>query len=67
MWQFPDGERSIFSFRVDTDFGTHSQLNNLHSLFNENGISATWFVETKSIENNDDIKNLYKGFDKSRN
>jgi len=52
LWQFPDGEKSIFSFRVDTDFGSHEQLNNLHNLFQKNNISATWFVDTKSIENN---------------
>ena len=60
LWQFPNGERSIFSFRVDTDFGTFSQLKNLYDLFSENKISATWFLETNSIGS--DIKNLYKGF-----
>ncbi len=60
LWQFPNGERSVFSFRVDTDFGTHNQLNDLHNLFKENNITATWFVETKSIDN--EIIDLYKSF-----
>lgn len=62
LWPFPNGERNIFSFRVDTDFGTYNQLNNLYNLFQKNNISATWFIETKSINNN--IIDLYNSFSK---
>ena len=63
LWQFPNGEKNIFSFRVDTDFGTYSQLSGLYKLFKDNNISATWFVETKSIEKDDEIKKLYNSFE----
>ena len=62
LWQFPNGEKNIFSFRVDTDFGSQQQLSKLYRLFKENDISATWFVETKSIENNSDVLRLYREF-----
>ncbi len=38
LWQFPNGKKSIFSFRVDTDFGTYDQLSQLNKLFQENNI-----------------------------
>ncbi len=64
LWQFPNGEKNIFSFRVDTDFGTQFQLKNLYDTFEKNKISATWFVETKSIEgsNNSQLLDLYNSF-----
>ena len=50
LWNFPDGEKNVFSFRVDTDFGTRQEVEELYSLCRENRIPATWFVETKSQE-----------------
>ncbi len=51
LWQFPNGEKNVFSFRVDTDFGTQQELETLYSLCQKNRIPATWFVETKSQYN----------------
>ena len=48
LWHFPEGERTIFGFRIDTDFGTREQIMNLYNACIENGIRATWFVETLS-------------------
>ena len=48
LWHFPDGECTIFGFRIDTDFGTQEQIMNLYDVCKENGIRATWFVETLS-------------------
>jgi hypothetical protein len=50
LWHFPHGSRSIFCFRIDTDYGTREQLEGLSSTIHRNGISATWFVDTKSQE-----------------
>lgn len=50
LWQFSEGEKNIFLFRIDTDFGSPQQINMLYKVCEENNISATWFVETKSIE-----------------
>jgi hypothetical protein len=50
LWHFPNGARSIFCFRIDTDYGTDRQIENLSSTVHQNGISATWFVDVKSQE-----------------
>lgn len=50
LWQFPNGEKNLFLFRVDSDFGSRQQIESLHKVCNHNNIKATWFVETKSYE-----------------
>ncbi len=50
LWHFPHGARSLFCFRIDTDYGAGEQLEDLSSTIHRNGISATWFVDTKSQE-----------------
>ncbi len=50
LWHFPGGARSVFCFRIDTDFGTNEQIEELSSMIHRNGISATWFVDVKSQE-----------------
>jgi hypothetical protein len=50
IWHFPNGARSIFCFRIDTDYGTDEQMEELSSTIHRNGISATWFVDAKSQE-----------------
>lgn len=67
LWQFPYGGKNIFSFRIDTDFGTQTQLNNLYSVCKANNIPATWFVETNSLDGHSasgtNIVSLYKNFE----
>ena len=48
LWSFPNGARSLFCLRIDTDTGTNKQLKDLSLVVNRNGISATWFVDAKS-------------------
>jgi hypothetical protein len=48
LWNFPNGARSLFCLRIDTDNGTDEQLRGLSHVVNRNGISATWFVDAKN-------------------
>jgi hypothetical protein len=48
LWNFPNGARSLFCFRIDTDNGTDEQLKDLSLAVNRNGIFATWFVDAKN-------------------
>ncbi len=46
--QNPEDFKSIFLFRIDTDYGSMQQIENLYELSIEYNIPLTWFVETKS-------------------
>lgn len=48
LWNFPNGARSLFCLRIDTDIGTEEQLRDLSQVVNRNDISATWFVDAKN-------------------
>ena len=48
LWYFPDGGKSLFSFRVDTDFSRREDVETLYRVCRKHGIRATWFVETKT-------------------
>ena len=48
LWSFPNGARSLFCLRIDTDAGTEEQLKDLSQIVQRNGITATWFVDTKN-------------------
>ena len=48
LWNFPNGARSLFCLRIDTDNGTDEQLRVLSLIIHRNGISATWFVDAKN-------------------
>ena len=48
LWNFPNGARSLFCLRIDTDNGTNDQLRDLSLAVHRNGISATWFVDAKN-------------------
>jgi hypothetical protein len=50
LWHFPDGARSVFCFRIDTDYGTEGQMKRLYSTIHRSRIPATWFVDVKSHE-----------------
>jgi hypothetical protein len=47
-WFFPNGEKNIFAFRIDTDSASKAEIEELYQLCRKNDISATWFVDTKS-------------------
>ncbi len=48
LWSFPNGARSLFCLRIDTDNGTDEQLKDLSRVIHRDGISATWFIDAKS-------------------
>jgi Polysaccharide deacetylase len=50
-WFFPNGEKNMFAFRVDTDFASRAEIEALYQTCGKNDVSATWFVDTKSHKN----------------
>ncbi len=50
LWFYPNGERTIFNFRIDTDFGTEKDVFDLYSILDKHQIPGTWFIEVKSKE-----------------
>jgi hypothetical protein len=48
LWYYPHGMRSLGLFRVDTDFGTPSELTGLYETAQRNQIPMTWFVDVQS-------------------
>ena len=47
-WFFPNGEKNIFAFRVDTDSASKAEIDKLYQVCRGNDISGTWFLDTKS-------------------
>ncbi|HVN47481.1 MAG TPA: polysaccharide deacetylase family protein [Bacteroidota bacterium] len=48
LWYFPNGMRSVGTFRVDTDFGTPSEITRLYETAQQHQVPMTWFVDVKS-------------------
>ncbi len=59
QWYFPERTKSLFCFRIDTDFCTKTQAKNLYNLCKKFEIPATWFIETSSITM---LKEVYSNF-----
>ena len=55
-WYYPNGEKNIFIFRVDTDFCSAENTKKLHQICQENEIRGSWFVDTTS---DDKLANVY--------
>ncbi|HOV97946.1 MAG TPA: DUF2334 domain-containing protein [Bacteroidota bacterium] len=49
-WYYPDNARSVFCFRIDTDFGTREQIDELAIFLHRRHIPASWFLDVKSQE-----------------
>ncbi|MGA7160565.1 MAG: polysaccharide deacetylase family protein [Bacteroidota bacterium] len=49
-WYYPENRETIFTFRVDSDQGTPTDVDNLHALCDNHSIKTMWFVDTKSHE-----------------
>ena len=47
---FPDASNSIFIFRIDTDFASIEDVENMYRICSKHQIPATWFVETESCQ-----------------
>jgi hypothetical protein len=50
LWQFPDGAGNVFGFRVDTDGGTLSEIDELYTQLREADLSCSWFLDVGSHE-----------------
>ncbi|HZY11061.1 MAG TPA: polysaccharide deacetylase family protein [Bacteroidota bacterium] len=50
QWYFPKDLRSICSFRIDTDYGTESEIKDLFNLVQKYKIFPTWFLDVKNQE-----------------
>jgi hypothetical protein len=48
LWYYPRSARSIFSFRIDTDYGSQQQIESLYQLSLKHNIPFTWFVDVGS-------------------
>lgn len=47
-WYYPNGEKTLFAFRVDTDYASAVEIDRLSSLLRQHEIGATWFFDVKS-------------------
>ncbi|NQV18630.1 MAG: polysaccharide deacetylase family protein [Armatimonadetes bacterium] len=48
MWYYPDGYKNVFLFRIDTDFCSKEDAEELYEICEKNQIKATWFADTNS-------------------
>lgn len=44
--RFPGKARSIAAFRIDTDYGTREQIDQLYAISQSSGLPFTWFLHT---------------------
>ncbi len=49
-WYYPDGHPTIFTFRVDTDKGSETELRELYDVCARHRVPGTWFVDVQSHE-----------------
>jgi len=52
LWHLPKTTENIFGFRIDTDFASNQEIDDLYQLCRKYDIPATWFVEVKSRKKN---------------
>jgi len=50
VWYYPEGEDSVFAFRVDTDGAHKEEIVRLRDIAHRYGIPVTWFLDVKSHE-----------------
>lgn len=50
LWNFPEGNKNIFLYRIDTDYGSPQQVDKLYNTLNRNNIKGTWFIAAKPSE-----------------
>jgi len=55
-WYFPQPQKTHFIFRVDTDFCSEQQANDLYQLCQKYKIPGTWFVDTQDFNR---LENCY--------
>ena len=50
QWYYPGTERTIFTFRIDSDKGTKDQVEEIRSLSERHSVPTTWFLDVKCHE-----------------
>ncbi len=50
QWYYPNGEPTIFTFRIDSDKGTQEQIEEIYRLSESYEIPTSWFLDVKSHE-----------------
>ncbi len=58
-WYYPDGAPSIFTFRIDTDKGSESEMKELYDVCAKHGVPGTWFVD---VEGREDSLGFFSSF-----
>ncbi len=48
LWYYPRDARSVFAFRIDTDFARPAEIDELYRLVTLHGIPTSWFVDVKN-------------------
>ena len=49
-WFFPNGENTLFTFRIDSDKGSKEQIDEIFHLGRRHDIPISWFLDVKSHE-----------------
>lgn len=60
LWRFPGESRSLFCFRIDSDYGTRDQLAALHATARAHDIRMSWFIH---VEPQQEMLALFRSFD----
>jgi hypothetical protein len=50
LWYYPEGRRTVFAFRIDTDFSARTDIDSLYAVARSSGVGMTWFIDVKSHE-----------------
>jgi hypothetical protein len=48
LWFFPEGARTVFGLRIDTDAGEKRDIDALYALARSHGVGFTWFLDLES-------------------
>lgn len=49
-WFYPSERQTVFTFRIDSDKGTQSQIEEIYQLSERFDVPTTWFLDVKSHE-----------------
>ncbi len=50
LWYYPEGKKSLFAFRIDTDRGERWEIDELYDAAKEAGVGFSWFLDVRSHE-----------------
>lgn len=50
LWFFPDSQKTLFAFRVDTDGGDENEIDAMYEIARAESIRMSWYLDVKSHE-----------------